>query len=45
VAAVYDGTLGQGLHEFTVDRLDTGLYLVRLASGGDVRTSRLTILR
>jgi hypothetical protein len=43
--SMFDGTLGQGIHEFTGEGLGTGLYLVRLASDGETRTSRLTILR
>ncbi len=46
VAVLVDGLADAGVHEAAFDaaRLPAGLYIVRLASGADVRTGRLTVV-
>ncbi len=47
VRRVFDGPFSAGDHavSFTADGLPSGVYLVRLASGGHAETRRITLLR
>ena len=45
VAVVADRAFGPGRHEVSVGGLAAGAYVVRVASGGGVRTARVTVVR
>ena len=47
VARLVDGEMPAGRHQATLDAgaLPSGVYVVRLVAGGEVRTQRVTVAR